>query len=83
MASRDTHALAHEAVVRAHRAMPLSRKAEIVVELSEAVRSLARDGVRRRHPEYDDEEVRRALVVLLHGADIARKMWPGVEPVQP
>jgi hypothetical protein len=83
MLPRDTHGGAHAAVTRAHRAMTPARKAEIVVELSEALRNLARDGIRRRHPEYDAEEVRRALVVLLHGEDTARTMWPDREPVLP
>jgi hypothetical protein len=34
--------------------------------------------VRRRHPDYDDTEVARALVRLRHGDDLALSAWPGL-----
>lgn len=77
MRSPDTHPEAYEAQLRADRRMAPHQKAEIAVRLSEAVRELAAGGIRQRHPEYDERDVRKALIALLYGADIARRLWPG------
>ncbi|HEX7154357.1 MAG TPA: hypothetical protein VF618_22925 [Thermoanaerobaculia bacterium] len=44
-----------------------SRRAQIAVELSDAVRETALAGIRRRHPEYSDGEVRAAFLRLVYG----------------
>lgn len=44
--------------------------------ISLSARRLACDGIRQRHPDYSDEQVRRALLQLLYGDDIVQKMWP-------
>jgi hypothetical protein len=41
------------------------------------------DGIRRRHPEYTDEQVRMALLRLLHGDELLRTVWPDRALVQP
>jgi hypothetical protein len=77
MRSPDTHSGAYEAQLQAYRRMSPPQKAEIAVRLSEAVRELAAEGIRQRHPEYDERDVRKALIALLYGVDIARRLWPG------
>lgn len=81
--AHDTHPDAHEAQLSAYRRMGPERRAELALELSDAMRELARDGIRRRHPDYAPGDVARALVVLLHGVDVARRVWPGAEPPLP
>ncbi|HEU4406635.1 MAG TPA: hypothetical protein VFS43_15315 [Polyangiaceae bacterium] len=76
MRSPDTHPGAHEAQLLAYRRMSPAQKAEIAVRLSVAVRELAAEGIRQRHPEYDERDVRKALVALLYGVDVARRLWP-------
>jgi hypothetical protein len=51
--------------------------------MSELGRRMAADGIRRRHPDYDDRQVVRALVWLLHGEALARAAWPNLEPCPP
>lgn len=51
--------------------------------MSDDVRRIALEGIRRRHPEYDERRARRALISLLLGADVARRLWPGEPPVEP
>jgi hypothetical protein len=72
----DTTPAAHEAQLRAYRRMAPERRAEISLELSDAIRTIAREGIRRRHPEYSGADVSKALVVLLYGLDVARRVWP-------
>ena len=44
-----------------------SRRAQIAVDLSDAVRETALAGIRRRHPEYSEQEVRAAFLHLVYG----------------
>ena len=61
----DTSPEAHEFQMAAYRRMTLSQKSELIFEMSEAVRQIAREGIRMRHPDYSDEDVKRSLIVLL------------------
>jgi len=81
--ARDTSKEAHDAQLRVYRDMAPGRTAELALVLSETIREVARDGIRQRHPEYSPDEVGRALIVLLYGADVARRVWPGLEPPAP
>lgn len=42
-------------------------RARIAAELSDALRELAAAGVRQRHPEYTDDEVRAELLEVFYG----------------
>jgi hypothetical protein len=83
MRPHDTHPAAYEAQLRAYRQMTPERRAEIALEMSDAIRCIAREGIRRRHPEYSPGDVSRALVVLLYGTEAARRVWPDVEVPAP
>jgi hypothetical protein len=58
-------------------------RAGAMVRLTRMARSVAEAGIRARHPDYDDERVRLALVRLLYGDDLVREAWPGRELVDP
>lgn len=75
----DTAPEAARVQLAALRAMSGSRRAEIALEMSEAVRQTARAGIRTRHPEYTQEQVRLAFLRLVLGEDIFRRWWPGCE----
>ena len=83
MRAYDTSQEAHELQLRGYRRMTVAQKAELVADLSEAVRELARLGIRRRHPGYADDEVKRALALILYGRETQRTLWPGEEPREP
>ncbi len=51
--------------------------------LSELSRQAAEAGIRRRHPEYSEDEVRQALLRLLHGDELVQRAWPGRALVEP
>ena len=75
MRPRDTSAEAHEIQLEIYRAMAPERRVEVAFELSDSIRQVAVDGIRQRHPEYSDGEVRRAVVALIYGNDLARLAW--------
>ena len=46
------------------------------VELNRAVARMEADGIRSRHPDYDDHQVLLAAVRLRYGDELARAAWP-------
>jgi hypothetical protein len=78
MRSRDTSAEAHAVQLAVYRRMTLEQRLTLTVELADAARATSLDGIRRRHPEYDEATAVRALFRLVHGDELYRKVWPGV-----
>jgi len=69
---RDTTPEAFQAEIRALRERGLQGRASMAFELSDNLRAITQAGIRRRHPEYDEVTVRRELVRLTAGEDVAR-----------
>jgi hypothetical protein len=57
--------------------MSPEERLRIAATMSDDVRSLAEAGIRSRHPELSDDEVRSALVALLLGQDLADAVRSG------
>lgn len=53
------------------RQMPSSRRLEKAIALSREVIRLSKAAIRRRHPEYSEEEVGLKFIELNYGADLA------------
>ncbi len=43
----------------------------LAMEMSDELREVAKAGIRARHPEYDDVQVREELEVIVLGRDLA------------
>lgn len=56
--------------------MGAARRSELGLRMSDDIRQIAREGIRRRHPEYSEGEIRKALVALFYGKEAAAKVWP-------
>ena len=54
---------------------------QVAAQLSENVRTIAAEGVRRRHPEYNDEQVRLAVIRLQLGQTLFEEVHPDCEIV--
>jgi hypothetical protein len=63
----DTSPRAAAVHAQLYRDIGPAKRAEIMAELSDALRDLAAAGVRRRHPEYDDERVRKEVLTVFYG----------------
>jgi hypothetical protein len=83
MRAQDTSLAAHDLQMRLYRAMTASARGELALRMSDDVRRIAAEGIRQRHPEYSEHEVRRALLALLYGADSAAKVWPRLPVPRP
>lgn len=67
MALTDTSTKAAALHLELYRSLEPADRVQIAVDLSDAVRETALDGIRRRHPEYSDEAVAEAFLTLLYG----------------
>jgi hypothetical protein len=58
----DTSPEAFRVLLQVYRAMPPCRRLEIAMQMSDDILEVAASGVRQRHPDYNDEQVRMALI---------------------
>ncbi len=79
----DTSPEAWNAQLTALRAMSGERRVEIALRLTRLAREASRAGIRARHPDYGEAEVRRAFFRLLHGDALTRAVWPDRELLDP
>ena len=74
--ARDTSAEATRVRTALYRRMTSDQRSELVVEMSQATREIALEGIRRRQPTYGDHQARMALYRLLLGDELFRRVWP-------
>ncbi len=55
---------------RAIAGMTGAARIEAAIEMSEAAKQVALEGIRARHPEFDESQVKRAWFVMLHGEQV-------------
>ena len=79
----DTSAGADRAQIEAYRRIGDSGRLAAAFRLIELARMAAVSGIRARHPEYDDDQVRLAYVRLVLGDELTRAVWPGRDLVAP
>ena len=66
MAVSDTTPQAAAIQLDLYRKAGPSRRAQIAVELSDAVRATTLAGIRRRHPDYTEEEVKADFLRIVY-----------------
>ena len=70
----DTSATARERQSEAFRRMTPEQRLAVAAEMSDEIRAVAESGIRGRQPDYSDDEVRAALVVILLGREEATRL---------
>ena len=63
----DTSARAAAVQLALYREAGPSGRAQVAVELSDAVRETAIAGIRRRHPEYSERDIALSFLRLVYG----------------
>jgi hypothetical protein len=71
----DTSPEAEELLFSLWRETPAWRKLELMEDMNRTVRQLALVGLRRRHPNASQEELRRRLADILLGEGLAAKVY--------
>ena len=75
----DTTLEAFHVQIGIFRRMPPERRLAMVFEMSNNQRRVAAEGVRARHPDYDEDQVRLAVIRLMLGEQLFREVYPGVD----
>lgn len=78
--SRDTTPEAERIQIGLLRQMPSWRKMELVNQLTQMSYALALTGLRHRHPEASDEELRRRLADHILGRELAACVYGPLPP---
>jgi hypothetical protein len=82
--AEDTTPEAHAAQTEIYRRMTGEERLQIVFRLNHLARATAASGIRSRHPDYTEDQVRLALFRLLLGDDeLTRRVWPDQPLVAP
>jgi hypothetical protein len=76
---RDTSLEATRVYYESLRRMGPARRLKAAFQLSDRMRAVVEAGVRRRHPDYDEERVRLAAIRLRLGDALFREVYGGVE----
>lgn len=67
MADSDTTPRVVAMQLALYRQAGTARRAEMAAELSDAVRATTIAGIRRRHPEYSDQDVAAEFLRIVYG----------------
>ena len=79
----DTSPDAHEVQRRLYAGLSGRERVAIAFRLSDVVRTVAMSGIRHRHPQYSDDQVRHAYARLVLGDTLVRKVWRDLALVDP
>ena len=77
--SPDTDPEAERVQLEIFRRMPAGRKIQLVFDAIDMSRKLAMAGIRSRYPEAGPEQVRRRLMDLWLGEELARRVYGPLE----
>ncbi|HKE17727.1 MAG TPA: hypothetical protein VKB80_22785 [Kofleriaceae bacterium] len=81
--SRDTSADAAQVQLDIYRRMAPEDRLRIGLELTRISRDLLAQGIRARHPEYSDDDVRWALIRAWIGQENFQRAYPGCPQLDP
>ena len=59
------------------REMDINKRAEMTFQLSDNLRSIVESGIRQRHLDYSDEQIKLAALRLTIDKDLFDKAFPG------
>lgn len=83
MKPADTSAEAHAVQIAILRRMGPVKRLERALEMSDEARRITADGIRSRHPGYNEQQVRHALFRLTLGDKLFRAAWPHAPLLDP
>jgi hypothetical protein len=73
--SSDTHPKMEALQIELWRRASPTRKMHMLAQLNASAHTIALAGLRSRHPQASEAELRRRLAGLLLGEDLARKVY--------
>ena len=83
MRSLDTSSDAERVQIEIFRRMEPRKRLESAALLSETCRTLLAEGIRKRHPNYDEEQVKLAVIRCLLPNDLFLQAYPDAKDILP
>jgi hypothetical protein len=83
MSPLDTTPEAEQVQLEVFRRMGPEKRLQAGIALSRMCRELLAEGVRRRHPEYDERQVKLATIRLTLPEDLFSAAYPEGRDIQP
>lgn len=80
---RDTTLEAYRVQIQALRRLGPEGRLRMMLNFCDFIHDIARSGIRQRHPEYSEEQVKMAFIRLLYGEEIFCKVFPAAQPCPP
>lgn len=78
---KDTTAEALREQIKALRRLDISARAAMTFELSDNLRQITADGVRHAHPDWNEAQVKAAVLRLVLGKPLFDEVFGGSEAV--
>jgi hypothetical protein len=78
----DTTSEAWDVQYRALRSIGMAGRIAMTFELSDNMRATVADGVRYRHPDWDEQAVEREVLRLMIGDDLFRQVFGKDQPAR-
>jgi len=79
----DTSADAERVQIEIFRRMGPEKRLQSAAFLSEACRTLLANGIRKRHPDYNEEQIRVAVIRCLLPEDLFLQAYPANRDILP
>lgn len=76
MPRSDTSPEVRRRQIDAYRSLSADERMALGIDLSESMRAVTTDGIRSRHPEFDDRQVAEELIRIWHGLDMLARSIP-------
>ncbi len=76
MPRSDTSPEVRRRQIDAYRSVSADERMALGIDLSESMRTVTTDGIRSRHPEFDDRQVAEELIRIWHGLDMLARSIP-------
>ena len=83
MRSLDTSSDAEKLQIEIFRRMGPEKRLQSASLLSETCRSLLAEGIRKRHPNYNKEQIRLAVIRCLLPEDLFLRAYPNARDILP
>ncbi len=71
----DTHPKIEKIQLELIRRMPSWKKFELVDDINKLVKTIALNGIRQRHPQATEHQIKRMMADLLLGEELANKVY--------
>lgn len=76
MIPADTDQESFQVQLNIWRTMPAEQKFAQLLQLNDDARALVVDGIRSRHPDYSEEQVKHASFRIFLGDALYQTVWP-------